>query len=149
PTVFTRTVRSLQADGFAGSMLGLLLAAALLGAWCGWLFLAHISRYETTDSARLEVDRATHMLQAPYTARVIASRLALGRTVEAGEILLELDANPERLEMAEERARRTAIDPRIQSLRAQLVSLGEAGTRERDAAWAAQEEARARVHEAE
>jgi membrane fusion protein (multidrug efflux system) len=115
PTAFIRTLGSLRADSFRRSVGGLLLGAVLLGGWTAWLFLARVSRYETTDSARLEVDRATHLLQAPYGGRVVASRLVLGRTVEAGEILVELDANPERLQMQEERARRKAIDPRVES----------------------------------
>lgn len=149
PTAFIRTMGSLRADGFRRSVAGLLMAAVLLGGWCAWLFLARVSRYETTDSARLEVDRATHLLQAPYAGRVVASRLVLGRTVEAGEILVELDANPERLQMQEERTRRKAIDPRVESLRAQLTAATQAAARERDAARAALEEARARVIEAE
>jgi len=148
-TAFTRTMGSLRADGFRRSLAGLLVAAALLGGWCAWLFLARVSRYETTESARLEVDRATHLLQAPYGGRVVASRLVLGRNVQAGEILVELDANPERLQMQEERARRKAIDPRVESLRAQLIAATQAADRERDAARAALEEARARVLEAE
>jgi membrane fusion protein (multidrug efflux system) len=149
PTAFIRTLGSLRADSFRRSVGGLLPAAILLGGWTAWLFLARVSRYETTDSARLEVDRATHLLQAPYGGRVVASRLVLGRTVEAGEILVELDANPERLQMQEERARRKAIDPRVESLRQQLTAATQAASRDRDAARAALEEARARVLEAE
>jgi multidrug resistance efflux pump len=149
PTAFIRTMGSLRADGFGRSVAGLLLAAVLLGGWSAWLFLARVSRYETTDSARLEVDRAAHLLQAPYGGRVVASRLVLGRDVQAGEILVELDANPERLQMQEERARRKAIDPRVESLRAQLIAATQAAARDRDAARAALEEAHARVLEAE
>jgi membrane fusion protein (multidrug efflux system) len=149
PTAFIRTMGSLRADGFSRSVAGLLMAAVLLGGWCAWLFLARVSRYETTDSARLEVDRATHLLQAPYVGRVVASRLTLGRNVEAGEILVELDANPERLQMQEERARRNAIGPRVESLRAQLIAATQAAARDRDAASAALDETQARVREAE
>jgi membrane fusion protein (multidrug efflux system) len=77
-TAFTRTMHSLRADGFRRSLAGLLLSAALLGGWSAWLFLARVSRYETTDSARLEVDRATHLLQAPYAGRVTTSGSLLG-----------------------------------------------------------------------
>lgn len=148
-TAFARTMRSLRADGFRGSALGLLLAVLLLGGWSVWLFLARISRYETTESARLEVDRATHLLQAPYVGRVVKSRLVLGRTVQEGEILIELDANPERLQIEEERARRKAINPRVESLHAQIDAATQARMREQEATGAALDEARARVHEAE
>jgi multidrug resistance efflux pump len=148
-TAFARTMRSLLGDGFRRSLLGLLLSAVLLGAWTAWLFLARISRYETTDSARLEVGPAAHLVQAPYNGRVVASRLALGRNVQAGEVLVELDSNSEHLQIEEEQTRRRAIDPRIESLRAELSAANEARTREQESSSAALEEARARVLEAE
>ena len=55
---------------------------------------------ETSDSARLEVDRASYVLQADSAGRVVVSNLTLGREVRAGDVLVELDANPERLEIA-------------------------------------------------
>lgn len=148
-TAFARTMRSLRADGFRNSGLGLLLTAMALGGWVAWLFLARISRYETTDSARLEVDRAAHVLQAPYTGRVVASALVLGRNVQAGDILIDLDANPERLQIEEEQARRKSMNPRLASLRAQITAAKEARLREQETTVATLDEARARVHEAE
>ncbi len=148
-TAFTRTMRSLGADGFRRSVAGLMGAVALLALWCSWLFLARVSRYEISESARLEVDRAAHMLQAPYVGRVVKSRLELGRHVEAGEILIELDALGERLQLDEERTRRGAIEPRLEALRAEIAAAREGAVREREAGAAALDEARARVREAE
>lgn len=148
-TAFTRTLRSLRSDSPRRSSTGLLIAAILLAAWTAWLFRAHIFRYETTTSARLEVDRSTHLIQAPYTGRVVMSNLALGRTVEPGDILVELDANPERLQIKEEQARHNAIHPRVESLLAELAAITQARVREQQAGRASLEEARARVNEAE
>ncbi len=148
-TAFTRTMHSLRGDGFRRTIAGIAIATIFLSAWCSWLVLARLARYETTDSARLEVDRAAHVLQAPYTGRVVASRLELGRHVEQGEILLDLDANPEQLQIQEEQTRRKGIDPRLESLRAELTASVQAAEREKDAAWASLEEARVRVREAE
>ena len=82
---FSSTMRSLNADRFRRSIAGLLVVAVLLGAWTAWLFLSRVARYETTDSARLEVDRAIHLIQAPYTGRVVKTSLVLGAQVSAGE----------------------------------------------------------------
>jgi multidrug resistance efflux pump len=54
--VFPRSMRSLNADSFRGSILGLFLVAALLVAWFAWFFLAQVAVYEVADTARLEVD---------------------------------------------------------------------------------------------
>ena len=110
---------------------------------------ARVARYETTDSARLEVDRATYVLQADSRGRVVVSHLVLGREVEAGDVLVELDANPARLELAEQVARRGVLDPEVESLRAELSATVQAREREQEANLAAIEEARARIVEAE
>jgi hypothetical protein len=53
---FSSSSYTLDADGFGGSALGLLGVAALLAAWSAWFMLARVSRYVTSDQARLEVD---------------------------------------------------------------------------------------------
>src|SRR5437867_3866612 len=102
---FSRTMRSLEADGFRRSNLSLLVVALLLGAWLTWFFLARVQRYEVTDVARLEVDRASYPVQAPVAGRVVTSRLVLDQEVQAGEILVEIETDPQRLQLQEERAR--------------------------------------------
>ncbi|MFQ5904353.1 MAG: HlyD family secretion protein, partial [Candidatus Binatia bacterium] len=83
-TPFSRSTRSLAADGFRRSTWGLLLAAVLLGAWAVWFCLARVAVYEVTDTARLEADRAAHPVEAPVAGRVVATRLALGQEVRVG-----------------------------------------------------------------
>ena len=46
-TPFSRSMRSLYADGFRPSLVGILVAVVLLIAWAGWFFLARITFYET------------------------------------------------------------------------------------------------------
>ena len=112
PASFTRAVRSLEADGFRRSIFGLLLVAVLLGAWTTWFLRAHIARYEVTNEARFEVDQAAYLLQAPASGRAVASRLVLGAMVKAGDVLVELDANPQRLQLAQARAHLATLAPR-------------------------------------
>src|SRR6202142_1157205 len=118
-TAFSRSVRSLEADGFRRSIFGLLLVFLLLGAWTAWFFLAKVARYEVTEQARLEVDQAAHPMQATVSGRVVASHLALGAEVQSGDILVELDANPQRLQLMQQRARLAVIPPQIAALRAE------------------------------
>jgi membrane fusion protein (multidrug efflux system) len=149
PTAFTRTIHGLRADGFASSVIWVLAAIVFLGAWSWWLFYARVARYETSESARLEVDRAAYVLQADSPGRIVMSNLVLGREVQAGDVLVELDTNPERLEIAEHMARRGVLDPQLESLRAELSSAVQARRREQEANLAAIAEARARITEAE
>jgi multidrug resistance efflux pump len=46
-------MRSLEADGFRASVLGLLFAMLLLVLWIAWLFLGRVTCYEVSYSARL------------------------------------------------------------------------------------------------
>lgn len=49
-------MRSLQADDFRLSLLGILIAVILLLAWAGWFFLARITFYETGQIVRVNRD---------------------------------------------------------------------------------------------
>src|SRR4029079_11488305 len=99
-TAFSRTLRSLQADSFARPAAGLLIAASLTGAWAMWSVLAHVTLYELSTSARLEVEQAAAPLQAPLSGRVLTVHMPIGREIAAGDILLELDSKVEQLELS-------------------------------------------------
>ncbi len=46
---FSRSMRSLNADSFRPSLVGLSLAIILLAAWLAWFFLAQIALYEISQ----------------------------------------------------------------------------------------------------
>jgi len=148
-TPFSRTLRALEADSFRGSLLALVCVCALLGGWMAWFFLAKVGRYEVTNTARLEVDQETHPVQSPVLARVVSSNLALGKEVQAGDVLVELDSNAEQLQVAEQRTQLTALASQIDSLKTQVVQLEEARTREEQTARVAIEQAGAKYREAD
>jgi multidrug resistance efflux pump len=148
-TAFSRAMRTLEADGFGRSLIGLLLTIILLGLWVMWFFLGRVDRYEVTDTARLEVERASTALQAPVDGRVAASHLSLGKEVKAGDVLLELDAHAERLQLQEEQARLSSIPPQIDALRAEMQSAEQARRDEQQASIAAVDQARAQQRESE
>lgn len=149
PTAFTRTARALRADAFAGTLVGILLTGVLLAAWGVWAVRARVTRYETSDVARVEAGRAAYILQASSAGRVVSSHLTLGRDVQAGEVLVELDANPEQLQIDEQQTRRVALEPQLRSLREEFAMAVRARAREQEAAAPALEEARSRIAEAE
>jgi len=70
---FSHSLRSLNADSFRRSVIGLLLAVAVLGAWVGWALFARVTLYEVTDTARLEVGQEAH----PHASGKPALRFAL------------------------------------------------------------------------
>src|SRR5690349_20095299 len=98
-TGFSRTLRSLRADNWSIPGASILLASCLVGAWFTWACYARVTLYEITNSARLEVDRAAYPIQSPIAGRILASYLVINREVKAGDVLVELDAAPERLQM--------------------------------------------------
>ena len=56
PTIFSRSMRSLERDGFRITLGALLLVSLLLALWGAWFFGATVSLYAVTDWAWVEVD---------------------------------------------------------------------------------------------
>ena len=134
PMPFSRTVRSLSSDRFRRSSAGLLAAAVILAGWLVWSVTARVTLYEATATARLEVDSAVYPIEAAVSGRVIRNHIALGREVKFGEPLVELEADAERLQLAEEESRMAAIS-------AQLAALHDQASAERQAQTEAQQSA--------
>lgn len=142
-------MRSLHADGFRRSLWGLLVVGLLLGAGLAWFFFGTVAVYETTGQGRLEVDRAVHPVEAPIAGRVVATQLELGRTVRAGELLVELDSESERLRMEEEKSRLAAYTLRRAAIGEQIAAEEAAWPEERITARLTTDESRARQRETE
>ena len=104
---------------------------------------------QSVKTADLEVDRAAHAVESQYTGRVVASTLALDRAVLAGDVLIELDADMQKLQLSEERTKLAALGPQIQSLEAQIAAEERAAAEERQTASVALDEARAHFREAD
>ena len=148
-TGFHRTLRRLETSGFRRLLVMIVAATVLLGAWGVWAAVAHVTLYEISSQARLEVDRAVHAVESPAAGRVLESQLALGRDVVAGEVLLRLNAEAEQYALREENEKSAALGPEIAALRAQAVNIEEARQQEARAARVAMDEVRERLREAE
>ena len=141
--MFARFARA--QDASSRVIVAAVLGAVILVAWLGWFFLARVGLYEVSRSARLEVATAPYDVDSPVAARLVRSTLVLGRQVQEGEILVELDAQAFRLERDAEESRLAKLGPQIEALRQELTSYGQAMRGEGRANAAQVREALARV----
>ena len=148
-TAFTRTLRKLEPQGARRFLIVTVTATVVIAGWSVWGTLAHVTLYEVSGQARLEVDRATHPVDSPASGKVVESRMQLGQEVAAGEVLLRLDGEAEGFSVREEREKVTALAIEVAALQAQASSIEQAREEAARAARAGAEEARERLHEAE
>ncbi len=146
---FARSMRSLDADSFRLSGVVLAIAGLLLAAWFGWFFLARVSLYELSESARVEVAAASSPVPAPVAARILVTHVTLGKEVGAGDLLFELEARTEALELEAERSTRAANQSEVTELRQEMESEKDALARSTQAGRLELQESRAALREAE
>src|SRR2546427_461257 len=93
PIPFSRSVRSLNADGFRFSMLGLLLIALALGSWMAWFCWSRVALYEITNTARVVIDEARAKYEeAQAVARVGAEEAKRLTRLQTEGVISEMDA---------------------------------------------------------
>ena len=146
---FSRSMRSFYASNFRGAIIGIVTLAVVLGAWAFWALRSRVSLYEVTEKARLEVEYAAHPIEAHVPGRIVKNYLVVGERVEAGQVLVELDASTERLQLAEEQTQPLALESQLAALRSEVQSQQQALDDARRTARAALDEARAQFREAE
>src|SRR5439155_24241257 len=108
-----------------------------------------VTLHEVSDKARLEVSAAVVPVAAEVGGRVEAADLPIGRTVRAGDVLLVLDAQAERLALAERRARHDGLAARLRALHDEIRAEQDALPVQQKARESAVAEARAQVAETE
>ncbi|HLJ97818.1 MAG TPA: HlyD family efflux transporter periplasmic adaptor subunit [Gemmataceae bacterium] len=112
---FSRSLRALEVDR-ARRRSGELLVVALLATWICWFVFGRVTVYEVSDQARLEVASLAHPVAAAVGGQVRECRLAIGREVQAHDVLLVLDAESEQLALQEKRTRHATLESRLQAL---------------------------------
>jgi membrane fusion protein (multidrug efflux system) len=147
--MFRRTNCALQSDQGTTSAVVLIVGLLLVGAWIAWAFCARVTRYEVSNSARLEVTAASYPVQASVSGSLVASRLSLGREVQAGELLAQVDSGTEQLSLEEERTRAAAFGPQVAELRAQMEAESSSGRDEQRVLNFSLEAAKAELRQAE
>ena len=123
---FSRTTRSLTADGGRSNRVTWGVAVLLLGLWMAWFLGGEVTVYEVSRKARVEAREQAHAVSAPSARVVRARRVVTGQTVEAGEVLVELDDAVERARIAEAESRLRAATPRLTGLRREIATRREA-----------------------
>jgi multidrug resistance efflux pump len=146
---FTHSLRALREDGFRRPGRALVLVALLVCGWLAWFVFARVTVYEVSENARLEVDRAVFPVESQVDGRVLTTRLDIGRQVEKGEVLLELDSNAQRLKLQEEQTHLDTLLPQLETLRSELAAQQTALEAEGLASGSGLSEARARQREAQ
>ena len=146
---FFRTRNTLGADSSRRPLRIASAALAAAAAWAGWLALAEVPVYETTATARLESGRAAHVVQAPIDGRIAAVHLTLGRKVNAGDVLAEVESDAEQWQLTEQSARVASLDPQIASLKSEIALVERNAEEEWRATAAALEVAKSQAREAD
>src|SRR3989442_960275 len=148
PTAFSRTFARLLDRGCstAWTVIG---ATLVLGAWCWWAARARVTLYEISSEARVELDSATYPIQSPLLGRVVETKLRVGETVRRGEVLIEIDAMQDQLQLRQEQVRARGLEPEFTRLRSQAVAEERARAEEQRSALLSAEEAGNRILEAE
>lgn len=147
-TPFSRTLRSLEVDRGLGLPV-LVGAIVLLGAWSAWFVGGRVTVYETTRSARLEVDETARALISELDGEVVAAHASLDQAVAEGDPVFEIDLEPLQIEEDEALARRLSLSEQSGAVSAAL----EAEIAAQESAAAAQQgavsQARALAEQAE
>ncbi|MGO9087222.1 MAG: HlyD family secretion protein [Terriglobales bacterium] len=148
-TAFSRTFARLLSD--RGGLTRTLLAVGLLvlAGWCFWASRAHVTLYEVSSEARVELDSAAYPIQSPLLGRVVEAHLRVGQAVQRGDVLVEIDAAPEQLQMRQENVHAQGLELESAKLRSQVAAEKSARAEEQRTAQLSLEEADGRVREAE
>ena len=146
---FSQTTRSLASDTSHFAHLAWASGGVLVIGWMLWFFLGSVTVYEISKQARLEVRQASHHIAALIPSKVVSTALAIGKQVQAGDVLVELDSSVEQLRRKEEEARLGAIPGQIAALQREIEARERARADDLSGALAAVDAARSRSREAD
>jgi multidrug resistance efflux pump len=121
-TSFVNTMRALRGERSRGAMIAGVAIGVLGLGWIVWMTVAQVPVYRTSVRAHLEVLPAPSRVAVPRGGRVTTARLVVGATVAAGEVLIEVDAEAERLALARAQGQLAALAPELPSLERELAA---------------------------
>jgi multidrug resistance efflux pump len=149
PTAFSKTYAALLAERGRSNSLTLVATLLALGAWTWWAIKSELTLYEVSTSARVELDSATYPIQSPFAGKIVRTNISVGKDVKLGDILVEIDSEPDQLQLRQEQVRVLGLDPALDRLRSQLTAEERAREDEQSASRGAAEEAANKIREAE
>jgi membrane fusion protein (multidrug efflux system) len=147
PTSFERTWRALDADSSWLKTLGIAFFALLLAGWLLWFVYGQVHVYEVSRKTSLEAAVAAHPVATRISGRVLVAHLELGRRVKAGEVLIELDSEAERLALARSVTQLQGLKSQIAALRPEIKAHQAGLANYRVAAGLAFDQSRAQAEE--
>jgi membrane fusion protein (multidrug efflux system) len=146
---FTRSFQRLRSDHGKGTVWISAASGAALAAWIGWALFAQVSLYEVSTDARVELDGATYPIDSPFAGRIVATNLRAGQHVRRGELLIEIDAMAQQLQLHEVQVQAQGLEPQIAQLNSQIAAERSTRSEEERALRLKAQEAESRVHEAQ
>jgi multidrug resistance efflux pump len=146
---FTRSFQRLRSDQGKSTLWISAASGVALAAWIGWALFAQVSLYEVSTDARVELDGATYPIDSPFAGRIVATNLRSGQQVRRGDLLIEIDAMAEQLQLHELQVQAQGLEPQIAQLNSQIAAERSTGSEEERAVRLRAQEAESRVHEAQ
>lgn len=125
PIPFDHTLRSLEIDARSWRPASYLVPTVLLAAWLAWFCLEEVPRYEVALDGRVVAAAGVHEVAPAFPGRVARRLLRLGDRVEAGQVLLELEAPIEAAALGAELERRRALTEMAARLRDRIAAMEE------------------------
>lgn len=126
PRPFAQLLASFEAEGQSHRAAAIAALVGLVVAWSGWAALDQVDVLVSSDRARIEAEGAAHPVEAQVSGRVARHAVGLGQRVRRGEVLVELDATLQALELQRERTL-------CQNLQEELAALDQALSAEQQA----------------
>jgi multidrug resistance efflux pump len=117
---FPRSRQSLAADSFRLGPLAAIVLFLLAVAWIAWLTLGRVGLYAVSRKARVEVMGSAQPVEAATGGRLTRMDVELGDQVRAGQVLFEIKASGDEVDVAQ-------LESRLVGLRRQLAELQQQG----------------------
>jgi multidrug resistance efflux pump len=146
---FARSFQRLRADHSKSTLWISVVSGVALATWIVWAFFAQVSLYEVSTDARVELDGATYPIESPFAGRIVAASLHTGQHVRRGDLLIEIDAMAQQLQLHEVQIQAQGLEPQITQLNAQIEAERSMRSEEDRAVRLRTQEADNRVHEAQ
>ncbi|HKV41411.1 MAG TPA: HlyD family efflux transporter periplasmic adaptor subunit [Blastocatellia bacterium] len=119
---FDRSLHYVDARTTGGVVLRFAALTICFTLWSVWLLFARVPNYQQAASARLEDDNSVDPITSLVSGKVVAIHAKLGEQVQAGQILLDIDATPQRLELTEEKTRKDAAHDQLAIIRDEIAT---------------------------
>jgi multidrug resistance efflux pump len=146
---FPLTARLLSRDRIRNHAVLLIIATSIVLGWVSWMLFAHIGVYATSDQARVEVAQEVFHVEAPTSGMVGKTYMKEGDQVSAGSVLVDLQADPQQLQIQAEQDKQQTLNSQLDDMRHEADAQERSLVAERAASRSSVQQASAAVAEAQ